>query len=239
MSYNLSMSDEHISVPAHIAIIMDGNRRWARAQGKESLEGHKAGAENLERIAEYAASIGVKTLTVYALSTENLTSRMGRELQGLFDLLVWGFKHKIKKLVEKGVRVNVLGDVTQLPKTLQRLIASLKQTYKDKDSFTLNIALNYGSKQEILHAVKALIKDGIDINKMTESDITSRLYTKDQHEPDLVIRTGGQVRLSNFLLWQSSYSELYFTKTFWPDFGPAQLDEAVAWYQEQKRNFGK
>ena len=135
--------------------------------------------------------------------------------------------------------MNVLGDVTQLPKTLQRLIASLKQTYKDKESFTLNIALNYGSKQEILHAVKALIKDGIDINKMTESDITSRLYTKDQHEPDLVIRTGGQVRLSNFLLWQSSYSELYFTKIFWPDFGPTQLDEAIAWYQEQKRNFGK
>ncbi len=233
------MSDDKSSIPSHIAIIMDGNRRWARAQGKESLEGHKAGAENLERIAEYAASIGVKTLTVYALSTENLTSRMGRELQGLFDLLVWGFKHKIKKLIEKGVRVNVLGDVTRLPANVQQAISSLKQTYIDHDSFTLNIALNYGGKQEIIHAIKELIKDGIDIDKMTESDISQRLYTKNQHEPDLVIRTGGQIRLSNFLLWQSSYSELYFTKTLWPSFGPTQLDEAIAWYQEQKRNFGK
>ncbi|MEI6327090.1 MAG: polyprenyl diphosphate synthase [Candidatus Roizmanbacteria bacterium] len=233
------MPEEKELIPTHIAIIMDGNRRWAKSHGKEALEGHKAGAENLERLAEYASSIGVKTLTVYALSTENLTSRVGRELQGLFDLFIWGFKHKIKKLVDSGVRVNVIGDVTKLPDTLQKLISSLKQSYKDNDSFTLNIALNYGGKQEILHAVKAIIKDGIDIDKLTESDIAKRLYTKDQHEPDLVIRTGGQVRLSNFLLWQSSYSELYFTKIYWPDFGPKQLDEAILWYQEQKRNFGK
>lgn len=225
--------------PTHIAIIMDGNRRWAKAHGKDTIEGHRAGADNLEVIADHAQKIGVKTLTVYALSTENLTSRMGRELSELFELLIWGFKQKLAKIVARGARVHILGDISKLPDKVQEAIYSLKHTYIDHEAFTLNIALNYGGKQEIIHAIQALIKDGIDIEKLSESDIAARLYTKDQPEPDLIIRTGGQVRLSNFLLWQSGYSELYFTKILWPDFGPSQLDEAIAWYAEQKRNFGK
>lgn len=230
---------EKDNIPKHIAIIMDGNRRWARARNLPDLEGHKAGSDALEKIVEAAEEMGVKTLTVYALSTENLKERAKRELGGLFGLMRSGYDTKIKKMMKNGVRVTVLGELEGLPGTIKKIIDEVKKTYIKNESIKLNIALNYGGKKELIEAVKDLIKEGIDVNKISEETINKHLYTKGEHDPELVIRTGGKVRLSNFLLWQTAYSELYFTKVLWPDFSPKELKKAIIWYQEQQRNFGK
>lgn len=227
------------NIPSHIAIIMDGNRRWARARGLPDLKGHEAGADNLEVIVEAAEKLGIKTLTVWALSTENLKERAKRELAGIFHLMVSGYKNKLKKMMKNGVKVNVLGEKEGLPSTIKKIIEQLRKTYIQNETIELNIALNYGGKKELISAIKEAIKDGIDINKLSDKDIANRLYTKGQKDPDLVIRTGGYSRTSSFMLWQTGYSELFFTKTLWPDFSPEELKKAVAWYQSQQRNFGK
>ncbi len=226
-------------IPEHIAIIMDGNRRWARARGLEPIEGHKAGADTLEAIVEAAAKMGVKTVTVYALSTENITERAKREIHGLFQLIVEGYKTRLQDMMKNGVKVDVLGESSGLPKLVQRVINKLRNTYIENESIRLNIALNYGGKKELISAIKDIVKQGIDVNKINDELITKHLYTKGQHDPDLVIRTGGRIRLSNFLLWQTAYSELYFTKKLWPDFTAEDLKKAIKWYQLQQRNFGK
>lgn len=227
------------NIPAHIAIVMDGNRRWARARGLPEMRGHQEGVKALERTVEAAAKMGVKTLTVYALSTENIRERAKRELSGLFEIMRRGYDKELKKMMKNGVRVVVLGEIEGLPKTLKRLIERLKKTYIEKESIRLNIALNYGGKKEIIEAIKDLIKEGIEIDKISDEAIARHLYTKGQEDPDLVIRTGGRMRLSNFLLWQTAYSELYFSTKLWPDFTAEDLKEAIIWYQEQQRNFGK
>lgn len=226
-------------LPKHIAIIMDGNRRWARAKGLPEIKGHEKGADTLEELVEAAAKMGVKTITVYALSTENIKERAKREVKGLFNLIRSGYHTKVKKMIKKGVRINVLGEDEGLPGTIKKILNQLKKTYIENEAITLNIALNYGGKKELVRAFKNLIKDGIDLHKMEESDIDKYLYTTGQPDPDLVIRTGGRIRLSNFLLWQTAYSELYFTTVLWPDFSPKEFKKAVKWYQNQKRNFGK
>lgn len=226
-------------VPSHIAIIMDGNRRWARARGLPEGKGHEAGAEALENIVEAASRLGIKTITVYALSTENIKERARREVFGLFGLIRRGYNTKLKKMMKNGVRVDVLGELNGLPKTIRMIIGEVKKTYIQNESIRLNIALNYGGKRELIEAVKEIVKEGVDINRISERTIDKHLYTNGQNDPDLMIRTGGHIRLSNFLLWQTAYSELYFSKKLWPDFGPSDLKEAVAWYQSQKRNFGK
>lgn len=226
-------------IPSHIAIIMDGNRRWARARGLPDIKGHEAGSDALERVVEEAAKLGVKTITVYALSTENLAERARREISGLFTLMRRGYQTKLKKMMKNGVAVSVLGQISALPKSIQKIINSLKKTYIENESIKLNIALNYGGKKELIDAIKDLIREGIDVNKINESAVDKHLYTAGQDNPNLVIRTGGRIRLSNFLLWQTAYSELYFTKKLWPDFGPGDLKKAVLWYQRQQRNFGK
>lgn len=231
------MSNENI--PQHIAIIMDGNRRWARQRGLPEGKGHEAGADALENLIEPAAKMGIKTLTVYALSTENIRERARREVSGLFHLLKFGFKNKVKRLSEKGVRVNVLGELEGLPASVRKVIEDLKKVYIKNEAIKVNVALNYGGKKEIIEAIKDLIKEGIDVDKINDEIIAKHLYTNGQKDPDLVIRTGGYSRLSNFLLWQTAYSELYFTKILWPDFTPNELKKAVKWYQDQKRNFGK
>ena len=142
-------------------------------------------------------------------------------------------------MMKNGVKINVLGELEGLPFAIRKMIESLKNTYIQNESIKLNIALNYGGKRELLEAVKELIKDGIDINKINEGEVDRRLYTNGQPNPELVIRTGGRIRLSNFLLWQTAYSELYFSKKLWPDFGPSDLKKAILWYQTQQRNFGK
>ncbi len=230
---------EQINIPKHIAIIMDGNRRWARARGLADIKGHHAGADALEKVVEAAANMGVKTVTVYALSTENIKERARREITGLFGLIRSGYNTKIKRMMAKGVKVDVLGEIKGLPISLQKIIDKVRSTYIENEAIKLNIALNYGGKKELLDAIKGIIQEGIELDKLNEALVEKHLYTKGQDDPDLVIRTGGRVRLSNFLLWQTAYSELYFTKTLWPDFDEAELKKAVLWYQQQKRNFGK
>lgn len=227
------------NVPSHIAIIMDGNRRWARTRGLPDIKGHQAGADNLEVIVEAAARIGIKTLTVWALSTENLQRRAKRELAGLFNLMRVGYKTKLKKMMDQGVKINILGELEGLPGAIKRIIETIRKTYIKNEAIELNIALNYGGKREILEAIKDIVKEGIELDKINEQLIEKHLYTNGQPDPELVIRTGGVIRTSNFMLWQTAYSELYFTTRLWPDFSPEDLKEAIEWYQTQKRNFGK
>ncbi len=226
-------------IPQHIAFIMDGNRRWARQRGLPDIEGHKAGADALEQIVEAAAKMGVKTVTVYALSTENITERAKREVQGLFRLITDGYRSRFTKMMDKGVRIDVLGETHGLPRLVQRVIQKLRDTYIENESIKLNIALNYGGKKELIAAIKEIVKQGIDVDKINDEVVAKHLYTKGEHDPELVIRTGGRIRLSNFLLWQTAYSELYFTTKYWPDFTPEELKKAIKWYQQQQRNFGK
>lgn len=225
--------------PSHIAIIMDGNRRWARAHGLPDEKGHEKGTENLEKVVEAAEQMGVKALTVYALSTENLHERAKREVKALFSIMRQGYHKRLKKMMQNGVRVTILGELEGLPFTIRKMIDGIKKTHIESESIKLNIALNYGGKKELIEAVKDLIKDGIDIKKINEEEVDKRLYTNGQPNPELVIRTGGHIRLSNFLLWQTAYSELYFSKKLWPDFGPNELKKAILWYRSQQRNFGK
>jgi len=227
------------NIPHHIAIIMDGNRRWARARGLPDIKGHEAGADTLEKIVEEAEKMGVKTITVYALSTENIKERAKREVLGLFNLMRIGYHNKLKKMMQKGVKVTILGELEGLPQTITAVIDQIKKTYIKSEAIKLNIALNYGGKRELLEAIKDVVKAGVNIDKINETIIEKHLYTNGQPDPELVIRTGGRVRLSNFLLWQTAYSELYFTKVLWPDFNEKELKKAIQWYQAQKRNFGK
>lgn len=226
-------------IPQHIAIIMDGNRRWARAHNFPDIKGHEKGAEALEAIVDAAEKIGVKTITVYALSTENIKERAKREVLGLFNLMRKGYHTRLKKMMQNGVRVAILGELHGLPDTIKNLINQIRNTYIKNESIKLNIALNYGGKKELLEAIKDIVKKGIDVKRINEELLEKHLYTNGQQDPELVIRTGGRMRTSNFLLWQTAYSEFYFTKTLWPDFGPQELKKAILWYQEQKRNFGR
>ena len=227
------------NVPQHIAIIMDGNRRWARAKGLADIKGHEAGAEALEKVVDAAEKLGIKTITVYALSTENIRQRAKREVFGLFDLIRKGYSARLKQMMQKGIRVTILGEVQGLPGTIRKLIDQVRRTYIKSESIKLNIALNYGGKKELIEAIKDIVKEGVDVNKINEQIVERHLYTNGQLDPELVIRTGGRSRLSNFLLWQTAYSEFYFTKTLWPDFDGRELKKAIAWYQTQKRNFGR
>lgn len=232
-------TDKKSYIPKHIAIIMDGNRRWARQHGLPDIKGHEAGSDTLENIVEVASKLGVKTITVYALSTENIRERAKREVTGLFNLIRGSYLTKFKKMMDKGVRISVLGEIKGLPDFLKKIISDLREAYIKNESITLNIALNYGGKKELVDAIKDLVKDGIDLNKLDETSIDKYLYTKGQSDPELVIRTGGRIRLSNFLLWQTAYSELYFTKVLWPDFDEKEFKKALSWYKSQQRNFGK
>ncbi len=228
-----------MSIPSHIAIVMDGNRRWARSHNLPDIKGHEKGSENLEKIVDAATKMGIETLTVYALSTENLKERAKREITGLFKLFRMGYQNKLKKMMKNGVRVTILGELNGLPYYIKRMIEEIRKTYIKNESIKLNIALNYGGRNELIEAVKNIVKEGIDVNKINETTIDKHLYTNGQKPPELVIRTGGRSRLSNFLIWQTAYSEIYFCPKFWPDFSAEELQKAVDWYQDQQRNFGK
>lgn len=233
------MKTDDSYIPSHIAIICDGNRRWAKRRNLPDVKGHEAGADNLEEVVEAAEKLGIKTLTVWVLSTENLKERAKRELIGLFNLMRTGYHKKLKKMMQKGVSVTILGELEGLPSTIRAIIDQVKKTYIKNESIKLNIALNYGGKKELVSAIKGIVKKGIDVKKINEEVIEKHLYTNGQPDPELVIRTGGRIRLSNFLLWQTAYSELYFTRTLWPDFNAKELKKAILWYKQQKRNFGK
>lgn len=217
----------------HVAIIMDGNRRWAKPRGLSTKEGHKEGVEALERAVKAAIKERVKYLTVYALSTENLKVREKSELKNLFSLIQSGFVNKLPILKKEGVGVNFIGNLQTLPFSVRKTLQATEKALVGNETLFLNIAINYGSREEILKAAREAKSTELD-----ESTFSQLLYTKSIPDPDLVIRTGGQLRLSNFLLWQAAYSELYFTETLWPDFNEAEFGKALEEFYLRKRNFG-
>lgn len=225
--------------PKHIGIIMDGNRRWAEKHGVSVNKGHEEGAENLKKIIDYCEKLGVKAVTVYALSTENWRKRAKGEVRGLFGLLLRIAKEKKEEYKRRGIKMGILGNFQAFPRKVARAVEEMIGIVKKHERIKINVALNYGGRDEIIRAVQGIIKEGIPASKVNEQLIAKHLYTNGEADPDLVIRTGGEKRLSNFLIWQTSYSELYFTDVLWPDFGPKELDKALAEYKRRKRNFGK
>ena len=228
-------------IPKHIAIIMDGNGRWAKKQMKERSFGHRAGVEAIENAINACKNIGTKYLTVYAFSTENW-NRPKTEVTILMKLLVEYLKKETSRLHSKGIRLNALGDITKLPEFARKeLVKSMEQT-KDNEELVLSLALSYGSRNDIKDALVRILGD-YESGKIKKSDIDEfflgrYLTTNEIPDPDLLIRTGGEKRLSNFLLWESAYTEFYFTDIFWPDFKEESLYDAVLDYQNRERRFG-
>jgi undecaprenyl diphosphate synthase len=227
------------NLPKHIAIIMDGNRRWAAARGLKPGDGHKAGAKNLEKIVDYCRDIGITNITVYALSTENWKKRSVEEVKGIFNLLINIVKEKREEYKMKGIKFFVLGNFQAFPFRVKNAIKKILDIVLDNERIKFNVALNYGGRDEIVNAIKNIIKDGVPASDINEELVSKYLYTNGQPDPDLVIRPGGEYRLSNFLLWQMSYAELYFTDILWPDFDPKELEKAIYWYQQRNRRLGK
>ena len=229
------------NMPKHIAIIMDGNRRWARAQGKPAAFGHKAGAKTLENIVRYANKIGLEHITVYAFSTENW-KRAEDEVSALMLLLQNYLDEYSKRADSENIKVKILGDITALSKNMQKSIIDCMERTKNNTGITFNIALNYGGRDEIIKAVQNIAtqvkNDEIEINNINEEIISNNLYTAGQPDPDLLIRTSGEIRLSNFLPWQLVYSEFLFIDKNWPDFTEEDLDNAIVEYQKRTRKFG-
>lgn len=228
-------------MPKHIAIIMDGNRRWAKKQGKPASYGHKEGAKTLEKIVRYANKIGLKHITVYAFSTENW-KRAEDEVKALMLLLQNYLDDYSKRADTENIRVKILGDITALSDGMQKSIKKCMERTKDNTGVTFNIALNYGGRDEIIKAIKKIAEDvkenKLDINNITEEVVSNNLYTNGQPDPDLLIRTSGELRLSNFLPWQLVYSEFLFIDKNWPDFEEEDLDNAIIEYQKRTRKFG-
>ena len=234
---------EHASVPRHIAVIMDGNGRWAKKRGLPRTAGHKVGAETFRSIATYCKDIGVQYFTVYAFSTENW-KRPQEEVDTLMNLFRSYLKEAAETMVQRGVAVRVLGDLSVLPADIRAQIAetdALADTL-GPDAATASLCINYGGRDEIKNAVRALAREvaagAIDPDTITEDMISQRLYTAHMPDPDLIIRPSGEIRTSNFLLWQSAYSEYYFTDVLWPDFSTADLDAAIESFNRRNRRFG-
>lgn len=234
---DLPIDRQHL--PKHIAIIMDGNRRWAAARGLAPGDGHKAGAQNLEKIVDYCRDIGITNITVYALSTENWRKRSVQEVKGIFDLLINIVKTKSKEYQRTGIKFFVLGNFQAFPFKVKKAIKKILDVVLDQERIKFNVALNYGGRDEIVNAIKNIVKDKIKPSEINEELVSKYLYTTGQPDPDLIIRPGGEYRLSNFLLWQMSYSELFFTDILWPDFTPVELEKAIYWYQQRDRRQGK
>jgi undecaprenyl diphosphate synthase len=225
-------------VPTHVAIIMDGNGRWAQARGLPRLMGHRQGVENIRRILNASVEFGVKYLTIYAFSTENWNRPLD-EVRGLMTILEQTIQRETPELHKNGVRIRHLGRTDGLSTNLQKLIADAVELTKNNERLTLNVAFNYGGRAEIIDAVKRIVADGIPIEKIDERLFTRYLYTGDTPDPDLVIRTAGEMRLSNYLIWQSAYAEYYATPAYWPDFEKEELYRALQEYSQRERRFGK
>jgi undecaprenyl diphosphate synthase len=229
---------ERPEAPAHVAIIMDGNRRWARARGASEIEGHAAGVEAIRGLLRHAVRRGLPVLTLYAFSRENW-ARTDDEVVGLFTLLESAIRSETDELRAQGVRVRLLGRLEELPPATRASIESALAATSDGERLLLNIAFNYAGRTELVDAVRRIVRAGGTPESIDEATIEHALYTNGLPDPDLVIRTGGEQRLSNFLIWQSAYAELITTDTLWPDFGPADLDLALAEYASRTRRFGR
>lgn len=229
------------SIPRHIAVIMDGNGRWATAKGLARLAGHTAGVEAIDEVLETVKQIGTKYFTVYAFSTENWR-RPADEVDGLMRLLVEYLDKKIAKLHAEGVCVRTIGDRSGLPLKVRKKVESAYALTKDNDAVIFNIALNYGGRQELVQATRAIAercaRGELDWQDIDEDTIAAHLYTAGQPDPDLLIRSSGELRLSNFLLWQVAYTEFWITDTYWPDFRAGDLYDAVYAYQKRDRRYG-
>ncbi len=229
-------------IPTHIAIIMDGNARWAQNKGLPTKIGHKQGSENVRKIAENCIEIGVKNLTIYAFSSENW-NRPPEEVDYLMTLLDNYLEKETKPLIEKDVRIVISGNLDRLAQSTKDKISSIESITKNNKALTLNVAFSYGSRQEIVDAAKKIslaVSEGkISVNQLDEELFSQNLYHPEIPDPDLLIRTAGDLRLSNFLLWQAAYAELYFTEVFWPDFGKQNLLQAINEFNKRERRYGK
>ena len=230
------------NVPNHIAIIMDGNGRWAKLKGKPRVFGHKNGITSVRQVIEGCAEIGINYLTLYAFSTENW-NRPKLEVKTLMALLVSSLKKELKTLQKNNIKLNTIGNLESLPKKAQKELAEVIEKTKNNSTLTLTLALSYGSREEIVNVIKNISKKVVNnelrVEEINEKIINNHLYTFSLPDVDFMIRTSGEKRISNFLLWQMAYAELYFTDTFWPDFRKENLFKAVLEYQNRERRFGK
>ncbi len=224
-------------IPRHVAIIMDGNGRWAEKRGLERLDGHRAGVKNIRPILERLSQRGVDFVTLYAFSTENW-NRPQDEVNGLFELLLGVIEHEAKELHKKGVRIRHIGNLEGLSKDVQKKIRKAIELTERNTGLTLGIAFNYGGRVEILEAVRRLVSDGVSPKDISEDSFERYLYTQGFQDVDLVIRTSGEMRTSNFLIWQAAYAEYFFTPVLWPDFDEQELDRALEAYSQRWRRFG-
>lgn len=222
----------------HIAIIMDGNRRWAKTKFLPSAVGHQKGVDSLRNTMRLFDKFGIKYLTVYAFSTENW-NRKKEEVEFLMNLLAQTLLNELDEMHDENVKITFLGNISQLSDKLQNIVKNAENKTKNNTGVNLNIAFNYGSRDEITNAVKTIVSSGISPEDITEDVISKYLYTKEIPDPDLLIRTGGEKRMSNYLLWQLAYSELYVTEAFWPDFDEKELANAILEFEKRNRRYGK
>lgn len=225
-------------VPTHIAIIMDGNGRWAKEQGKSRSYGHQIGVDSVREIIGSSSKLGIRFLTLYTFSNENW-NRPQEEVDALMTLLVSAIEHETPMMMEKNFRLTAIGDLTRLPKSAAEKLTDCMNRTAANSGLTIVLALSYSSRWEIRHAVQQIVRSGIDPEEVTDELIGGYLTTARIPDPDLLIRTGGEQRISNFLLWQLSYAELYFTPIYWPEFREPQLLDAIADFQQRERRFGK
>ncbi len=225
-------------IPQHIAIVMDGNGRWAKAKGLKRADGHKAGTEAALNIVVHCCKLGVKHLTLYTFSTENW-KRPEEERKILFELLVQFLTRELPTLLKNDIQLRILGDMAAFPFAVRQVLKMVLAKTRNCSSMILNLALNYGGRDELVRAAKRIVAKGLTPDEITEESISDELYTVGQPDPELLIRTSGEIRLSNYLLWQVAYSEFYFTDVNWPDFTPLELDKALAAYAKRQRRFGK
>ena len=232
-----STTKKFTPLPNHIAIVPDGNGRWAERRGLPRLDGHQVGAENMHRMVEYLNEYPIKYVTLYGFSTENW-SRPEEEVKGLFQLLAEFIEGTVSEIHQKGIKLRHIGRLDELPEDLQLTIKRAVELTKNNSRMTLSVAFNYGGRVEILDAVRRLVADGVAPQNINEELFASYLYTTDLPNVDLLIRTGDELRLSNFLIWQTTYSEYHFTKVLWPDFGKKDIDRALLSYSRRRRRFG-
>lgn len=232
------MSQPETQKPRHVAIIMDGNGRWAQKRGLPRLAGHRAGVQNIRRVLEASAQAGIETLSIYAFSTENW-GRPPDEVSGLMRLLEEALARETKALHERGARICHIGEAAGLSAGLAQGIREAVALTANNKTITLNVAFNYGGRAEIVRAVQRIVAAGLSPDQVDEDTLASYLYTSGQCDPDIIVRTGGEMRVSNFLIWQAAYAEYYSTPVFWPDFDEAELQRALAAFGQRQRRFGR
>lgn len=233
---------EPAPIPAHVAIVMDGNGRWAQRRHRPRTEGHRAGQKALRRVIEHAGRRGVKIVTVFAFSSENW-NRPADEVSRLMELFMRALDREVAEIHENGIRIRFVGERSAFAPELQRRMSAAEQLTAGNDALLLNVAVNYGGRWDILEAARAMARESargrLDPDAVGEDEFSQHLSLTGMPDPDLFIRTGGEMRLSNFLLWQAAYAELWFTEVLWPDFGEAELDDAIAAYARRERRYGR